>query len=155
MVKKRKPYQTYTKEFKLEAVRLMETSQRPPVEEIESCFQWPIFMKGSRQTSKHNPDLSVIQNREHYFHATKKYQQDPILHWQKPVIREFISLMPAKGNLPGKISPSVEYRSFWWKGKCVGYGCYWYQVTAYQASDIDAGLAVADAIAKAIQKRKG
>jgi transposase len=32
MVKKRKPYQTFTKEFKLEAVRLMETSQRPPAE---------------------------------------------------------------------------------------------------------------------------
>jgi len=29
MVKKRKPYQTFTKEFKLEAIRLMETSQRP------------------------------------------------------------------------------------------------------------------------------
>jgi transposase len=32
MVKKRKPYQTFTKEFKLEAIRLMETSQRPPSE---------------------------------------------------------------------------------------------------------------------------
>lgn len=32
MVKKRKPYQTYTKEFKLEAVRLIEISQKPPAE---------------------------------------------------------------------------------------------------------------------------
>ena len=32
MVKRSKPYQTFTKEFKLEAVRLMETSQRPPAE---------------------------------------------------------------------------------------------------------------------------
>ncbi|MDX8386059.1 MAG: transposase [Gallionella sp.] len=29
---KRKPYKTYTKEFKLEAVRLMETSDRPAAE---------------------------------------------------------------------------------------------------------------------------
>jgi len=32
MTKKRKPYKTYTKEFKLEAVRLMETSGRPASE---------------------------------------------------------------------------------------------------------------------------
>jgi len=29
---KRKPYETYTKEFKLEAIRLMETSDRPASE---------------------------------------------------------------------------------------------------------------------------
>ncbi len=32
MTKKRKPYKTYTKEFKLEAVRMMETSGRSPAE---------------------------------------------------------------------------------------------------------------------------
>jgi transposase len=32
MISKRKPYKIYTKEFKLEAVRLMETSGRPPAE---------------------------------------------------------------------------------------------------------------------------
>jgi transposase len=32
MTQKRKPYQVYTKEFKQEAVRLMETSNRPPTE---------------------------------------------------------------------------------------------------------------------------
>lgn len=32
MNNKRKPYQTFTKEFKQEAVRLMETSNRPPTE---------------------------------------------------------------------------------------------------------------------------
>jgi len=32
MTSKRKPYKTYTKEFKLEAVRMMETSGRPPAE---------------------------------------------------------------------------------------------------------------------------
>ena len=32
MIEKRKPYQTYTKEFKQEAVRLMETSNRPSSE---------------------------------------------------------------------------------------------------------------------------
>lgn len=32
MTNKRKPYKTYTKEFKQEAVRLMEESGRPPAE---------------------------------------------------------------------------------------------------------------------------
>ena len=32
MTRKRKPYQTYTKEFKLEALRLMEASDRPASE---------------------------------------------------------------------------------------------------------------------------
>jgi len=32
----------------------------PTVLEIESNFDWPVFLKGSRQTSKHNPDLAVI-----------------------------------------------------------------------------------------------
>ena len=32
MTKQKKPYTTYTKEFKLEAIRLMETSDRPATE---------------------------------------------------------------------------------------------------------------------------
>ena len=32
MTSKRKPYKTYTREFKLEAIRLMEASGRPPAE---------------------------------------------------------------------------------------------------------------------------
>lgn len=32
MSKKRKPYKSYTKEFKLEAIRLVESSDRPAVE---------------------------------------------------------------------------------------------------------------------------
>jgi transposase len=32
MTTKRKPYKTYTKEFKLEAIRLIEASGRPPAE---------------------------------------------------------------------------------------------------------------------------
>jgi transposase len=32
MTPKRKPYKTYTKEFKLEAIRLMEASGHPPAE---------------------------------------------------------------------------------------------------------------------------
>jgi len=116
----------------------------PSAEEIESSFQWPIFMKGSRQTSKHNPDLSVIKGRDHYEQAPQKYRNDAILHWQKPVIREFVPLLPVAGSVPGKVAPAVEYRSFWWHGECVGWGRYWYQVAPYQCPDVEAGLAVAE-----------
>ena len=115
----------------------------PEPDEIESTFQWPIFMKGSRQTSKHNPDLSIITSREHYLVAAALYRCDPILHWQKPVIREFVPLAPVPGQVGGKVRPSVEYRSFWWFGKCVGWGRYWYQIAPYACADTLDGLAVA------------
>lgn len=115
----------------------------PDADEIEAHFEWPVFMKGSRQTSKHNPDLSVIQNRSHYERTAKQYRNDAILHWQKPVIREFVPLMRVAGNVPGKVLPSIEYRSFWWYGECIGWGRYWYQVPPYECADAQLGLAVA------------
>lgn len=118
-------------------------AELPTAEEIERDFTWPIFLKGSRQTSKHNPDLSVIESREHYERAAQQYRSDTILSWQKPVVREFVPLAPVVGSVPGKVRPSVEYRSFWWFGECVGWGCYWYQVTPYESADIEFGLAVA------------
>ena len=45
--------------------------------------------------------------------------------------------------MPGKVRPSVEYRSFWWHGECVGWGRYWYQLPAYDPPDAARGLAVA------------
>jgi len=42
--------------------------------------------------------LSVIQNREQYEWTAQRYHADPILHWQKPVVREFIPLMPLSGT---------------------------------------------------------
>lgn len=123
--------------------RTMVFGTLPSAEEIEAHFQWPVFLKGSRQTSKHNPELSIIQSREHYAIARQQYQNDAILHWQKPVIREFIPLLPVAGHVPGKVQPSVEYRSFWWHGECVGWGRYWSQVAAYECPDAESGLAIA------------
>lgn len=115
----------------------------PAADEIEALFRWPVFIKGSRQTSKHNPELSVVRDRDHYDQVVRMYQDDPILHWQKPIVREFVPLMPVAGQIPGKISPSVEYRTFWWFGACVGWGRYWHQVAPYECHDIELGLAVA------------
>jgi hypothetical protein len=115
----------------------------PTIEEIEADFLWPVFLKGSRQTSSHNPELSVIRSAADYRNAFKCYRSDRILHWQKPVVREFVPLLPAPGSVPGKVKPSLEFRSFWWRGRCVGWGQYWYQIPAYEAPDIELGLDLA------------
>lgn len=131
--------------------RTMVFETLPGADEIEAHFAWPVFLKGSRQTSKHNPELSVIQDRGHYERAAVQYRKDAILHWQKPVVRAFEPLAPAAGHVPGKIRPSVEYRSFWWFGECVGWGRYWYQVPPYDSAGIDEGLALAKAAAARLQ----
>lgn len=34
----------------------------PPVSEIESSFEWPVFVKGERQTNRHQRRLSIIES---------------------------------------------------------------------------------------------
>jgi hypothetical protein len=128
--------------------RTMVFDALPTAEEIEANFAWPVFLKGSRQTSKHNPELSVIPDRMHYKSVAERYLNDPILHWQKPVVREFIPLVPVTGQVPGKVRPSLEYRSFWWHGECVGWDRYWYQIPPYESLDVADGFAVANQVAK-------
>ena len=123
----------------------------PAAEAIEAGFQWPVFLKGSRQTSQHNPELSIIKDRAQYEVVAHAYRNDPILHWQKPVVREFIPLKPVPGQVVGKIPPSLEYRTFWWFGECVGYGRYWYQVPPYECHDLEVGLLVAKRAAQELR----
>jgi hypothetical protein len=123
----------------------------PSVDEIEASFTWPVFLKGSRQTSRHDPEVSIITGADHYREASKAYLSEPILHWQRPVVREFVSLTPVEGHVPGKIRPSLEFRSFWWRGRCVGWGPYWYQVPAYKAEDVEDGLSLAEEATKRLQ----
>lgn len=123
----------------------------PPVEAIEAEFAWPVFLKGSRQTSKHNAKLSVIADRAHYAWAVEQYRRDPVLHWQRPAVREFVPLAPVAGGIAGKVPASLEFRSFWWRGRCVGWGRYWYQAAGYACADIDDGLALAAEAARRLQ----
>ena len=123
----------------------------PSAKEISAKFGWPVFLKGSRQTSKHNSSLSVIESAEAYEAVAEAYARDEILHWQKAAIREFVQLCPVTGVVPGKIRPSLEYRSFWWKGRCVGWGRYWYQVPPYECADVADGLAMAQDAAERLK----
>ncbi|ALN93288.1 ATP-grasp domain-containing protein [Lysobacter gummosus] len=125
--------------------------QLPDATEIEREFAWPIFLKGSRQTNKHNLKLSIIRDRGQYVWAAEQYRRDPVLHWQRPVVREFVPLQPVAGGIPGKVPASMEFRSFWWRGHCVGWGRYWYQAADYACDDIDTGLALAHEAARRLQ----
>lgn len=123
----------------------------PGADEVEATFGWPVFLKGARQTSKHDPALSVIRDREQYERAAARYRRDPILHWQRPVLRELLALQPVPGQAPGKIGPSMEFRSFWWHGACVGWGRYWWQAPAYGCADEGVGRELAGVAAAAVK----
>jgi len=122
----------------------------PSASVVESEFGWPVFVKGSRQTSKHNPDLSVAHNADEYSLLCEAYHHDPILHWQRPAVRQFVDLDPLSGSVPNKVRPSREFRTFWWNRDLVGCGHYWYQLPAYGAADLDAGLSLAREAARRV-----
>lgn len=123
----------------------------PTAEEVERLLGWPVFVKGSRQTSRHNAKLSIARNAIEYNELPRLYAADTILHWQKVAVREFLHLEALPGEVPGKVRPSLEFRTFWWKGRCVGYGRYWYQLPKYEAADIDDGLTLAEEVARRLQ----
>lgn len=101
--------------------------QIPDIKDIEQDFTYPFFMKGARQTSKHQKKLAIISSREAYQEAISLYQKDSILHWQKLVCREYIPLRRLEHITPTeKIPPSFELRTFWLFDQCVGFGKYWY-----------------------------
>ena len=103
----------------------------PTCEEVEKLFKYPIFIKGSRQTSRHKAELSIVRNRKEYENVALHFQQNPILHWQKFVIREFVELRKVDGKITEKIPPAFEFRTFWWKSKLVGAGSYWKDFANY------------------------
>lgn len=115
----------------------------PDVEEVAAQFDWPVFIKGSRQTAMHDPSLAIARGPDDYERIRAAYQDNAVLGWQSMVIREFVDLAPVKGSVINKIRPSVEYRTFWLHGTCVGVGQYWYQIAQYNVPDLDLGVELA------------
>lgn len=124
----------------------------PQAEEIERHFSYPVFVKGSRQTSKHKANLSIVRSRAEYEFAIAEYRSDPILHWQPFVCREFIELRPVSVRQhTEKIPPSFEFRTFWWRGECVGSGVYWADFASYSWTDAEK-LAALEVARKALER---
>lgn len=114
----------------------------PSLETFNKDFNFPVFIKGNRQTSKHNYKLSVAKTKEEFLEIKEAYREDSILHWQKVVIREFVKLKPINHNVEGKVQLSYEFRTFWWKKRLVGSGHYWSQYLDYNWSDAEAETAI-------------
>jgi ATP-grasp domain, R2K clade family 3 len=76
------------------------------------------------------------------------------LHWQSFVCREFVELRPVPIKQPSdKIPPSFEFRTFWWRGECVGSGTYWADFASYVWTETEkvAALNVARQAAKRLE----
>ncbi len=107
-------------------------SAAPPTpDQIEAELGWPVFIKGARQTSRHRRDLSIITNADDFQRAMEIFREDPILHWQKIIVRQYVELRPVEDPFPNRIPTSYEYRTFWWHGHLVGFGRYWWQGARY------------------------
>jgi hypothetical protein len=128
-------------------------SEPPTIAEIKRSLEFPIFMKGSRQTSKHQAHLSILHTASDYERAIQHYKTDPILHWQDLVCRQFIELRPVPARQTDVISPSFEFRTFWWRGQCIGAGAYWSAFVDYDWNETEkvAALAVAEEAASRLR----
>lgn len=105
---------------------------RPRGETVAADFQFPVFVKGTRQTSRHQKSLSIAHSPAEFDEIMTRYESDAILNWQSVVVREFVPLRPVESNDQGKIDSSFEFRTFWWKNQLVGGGRYWWEGKPYQ-----------------------
>ncbi|MGL4599441.1 MAG: ATP-grasp domain-containing protein, partial [Bacteroidia bacterium] len=65
----------------------------PRAEEVEAQFKYPVFLKGERQTNRHKKELCIAENRTDLERIFTVWKTDPILNWQRMIVREFVSLM--------------------------------------------------------------
>lgn len=125
--------------------------KRPSVEDVEAAFRWPIFVKGARQTNKHQRHLSILENRDDFERAMDWWEADPILGWQQIVCREFVPLRLVGEQSSLTLPRAFEFRSFWWGNECVGIGPYWvdeqYELTPDERT---AALAIAGEAARRV-----
>ena len=108
----------------------------PDLSDVMKDFKFPFFMKGNRQTSRHQRKLSIISNEKMFNEAGKIWQFDSILHWQKAVVREYVPLETIDDtSFPDMIPMSREFRVFVWKKHVVSIGKYWTMGEDYHAKD--------------------
>lgn len=121
----------------------------PDLEQIGDELGYPVFVKGARQTSLHRKRLSVARDEGELRALLDEARRDPMLGAQPLVFRRHVKLRllasseasPPPERLPG----AYELRTFWFGGKLVGAGPYWWQDERY---DIE-GLARVEALSLA------
>ena len=127
-------------------------SEIPTPQEVEQEFTWPVFVKGDRQTSRHQRSLAIIHTPDQFLAAMEAYRDDSILRWQQVVVREFVPLRLVDDADQNRIPSSFEFRTFWWRNQCVGSGRYWWDGRHYTWSSNERaeGLALAEDVAKRV-----
>lgn len=115
----------------------------PAAATVGGALGWPVFVKGLRQTSRHNRALAIIAGPDAFDRAMEAYARDPILGWQGVVCREFVPLRLVEDTDPQRIPASFEFRTFWWRGQLVGLGRYWWEARPYGLTDDERSQVVA------------
>ncbi len=125
----------------------------PAVAEVAEKLAWPVFVKGSRRTSRHQAALSIVHSPSEYESVVERYRQNPNLRGQPFVCREFIKLRPVPSSPSELIPASFEFRTFWWYGECVGFGPYWAAIANYSWTDQEeqSAIRIAQAAAHRLQ----
>lgn len=115
----------------------------PDVDELLKDFSFPVFIKGNRQTNRHNKAQCIIENAKAYEQLKRIWKSDSILSWQKVAVRKYVKLQTIDDtSYPEMVPISYEFRFFCFEGKCVAYGPYWYMGNKYAMSPEDEKVAI-------------
>ena len=121
-------------------------------ERVGDVLGWPVFVKGERQTSRHQRRLHIVPDAASWVSVMAAWQHDPILCWQRPVARRLLRLrpVPAATTDPARLPASFEWRVFCWRGEVVALGRYWTDAGRYAltAAEEDAVRALATEAAR-------
>ena len=110
----------------------------PPVEVLLESFNFPVFIKGNRQTDRHNRSQCIIEDAQAYELLRAEWRQSRILSWQKAAVRDLVPLQIIDStSFPNMVPISYEFRLFYYKGNCVGYGPYWTMGKPYTLAEKD------------------
>ncbi len=99
--------------------------QLPDAATIMEDFTFPVFIKGERQTNRHQLSSSKATDKNALQNILDNWKNDPILNWQKLICREFIPLEKIGDALGDKLQYSKEFRVFTWRNKVIDMGQYW------------------------------
>jgi len=125
----------------------------PDAETAGRLAGWPLFLKGSRKTRRHEAKLSIIAGPEEYRAALEVFAEDEMLREQQIVIRRFERLQPVDVEMGQKIPASYEFRTFWWRGQLVGTGPYLAAFARYDwtSRERSEALALAEEAARRVE----
>lgn len=109
----------------------------PDAETVEKELGWPVFIKGERQTNRHQLSTCIAHTPEMFHLICKRWKTDPVLKWQKMVCRKFVHLEKSGEGLKTEVQVSTEFRAFTWYTTLLSIGPYWPQSRVRSLSGTD------------------